>query len=309
MRIIHYYGIGKISSLMKKQSIFIIVAALLSQQCDLKKGKDTLKKLLADKPVIEQYDDALNDVISENAEVEILADGFEWSEGPLWIDGLGLIFSDIPPNKVFKWNEKDGLQLYLTPSGYTGETPRGGEIGSNGLLLDLDGNLLLCQHGDRRIARMKAPLTDPAPEFETVVGAYRGKKFNSPNDACMDSDGNLYFTDPPYGLEKGMADPAKEIDFQGVYRYSHDGELTLLTKALSRPNGIALSPDEKTIYISNSDPANPVIMAWPLNDDGTLGEGKIFFDAKEAAAKDKGMPDGLKVNPEGIVFATGPGGV
>ena len=156
---------------------------------------------------------------------------------------------------------------------------------------------------------MLAPLNDPKPEYETIVGSYNGKRFNSPNDACYDSKGNLYFTDPPYGLEKGMSDPLKELDFQGVYRFSANGQLTLLTKELSRPNGIALSPDEKMLYVSNSDPARPVIMRWALKDDGTLGAGTVFFDAKKASEKDRGMPDGLKVSSSGTVFATGPGGV
>ncbi len=287
----------------------LLFVVLLSPQCDMKKGKEAVKKLLAEKPHIERFDDALNNVISEDAEVEILADGFEWSEGPLWIEGLGVIFSDIPPNKIFLWNENEGLKLYLHPSGYTGAEPRGGEPGANGLLLDDQGRLVLCQHGDRRIARMLAPLNDPKPEYETIVGSYNGKRFNSPNDACYDSKGNLYFTDPPYGLEKGMSDPLKELDFQGVYRFSANGQLTLLTKELSRPNGIALSPDEKMLYVSNSDPARPVIMRWALKDDGTLGAGTIFFDAKKVSEKNRGMPDGLKVSSSGTIFATGPGGV
>jgi len=192
---------------------------------------------------IERLDPRFDDLVGQDAAIEQLAEGFEWSEGPVYIRKTkSVLFSDIPNNAVMQWNEKDGLTTYLKPAGYTGNDPRGGESGSNGLLLDPEGNLILCQHGDRRIARLKADRT-----FETVADKYDGKRFNSPNDAAYKSNGDLYFTDPPYGLEKQTEDPARELDFQGVYRLSKDGELTLLTKELTRPNGIAFSPDEKTL--------------------------------------------------------------
>ncbi len=260
---------------------------------------------------IERLDPALDDLIDREAQIEILARGFEWTEGPLWIPGKNyLLFSDIPPDRVYKWQEGQGISLYLEPSGYTGQFPRGGEPGSNGLLLDLKGRLVLCQHGDRRIARMNAPMDKPEPKFITLVDMWDGKRLNSPNDAVYKSNGDLYFTDPPYGLEKGVEDPAKEIGFQGVYRLrASNGRVDLLTPDLSRPNGIAFSPDEKILYVSNSDPKRAIWMAYEINDKGMIEKGKVFYDATAFAGKEKGLPDGLKVDKKGNLFATGPGGI
>ena len=193
---------------------------------------------------IERLDPALDQLIAREAVIEQLADGFDWAEGPVWVQsaqGEGFVlFSDIPPNKIYKWSEANGLEDYLQPSGYTGTTLRAGEPGSNGLLLDAQGRLVLCQHGDRRIARLTTPLNAPQPIYQTVIGAYQGKRFNSPNDGCFDRQGNLYFTDPPYGLEKRLSDPAKELSFQGVYLFTKGGDLKLLTDKIAFPNGIAL---------------------------------------------------------------------
>ncbi len=262
---------------------------------------------------IQRLDSRLDAIIDKDAEIEILADGFDWTEGPLWIDDgkLGyVIFSDIPPNSIFKWSEEGGKELYLKPSGYTGRIERTGEPGSNGLFLDHDGNLLLCQHGDRRIAKMNAPLSDPKPDFEIICDNYDGFLLNSPNDAAMHSNGEIYFTDPPYGLSKGMEDESKQIPFQGVYRVNKEGKAFLLTEELSRPNGVALSKDESKLYVANSDVSNPVIMEYEITETGDVENGKVFFDCKHLM-KDgvKGLPDGLKVNKEGVLFATGPGGV
>jgi gluconolactonase len=259
---------------------------------------------------IERFDEELKEVIPEGAVIQILAEGFDWSEGPIWIsEGNYLIFSDIPPNRIYKWSEKDSTELYLEPSGYTGDISRGGEEGSNGLLLNQDGSLVLCQHGDRRMAKMDAPLSDPKPVFTTLIDNYEGKRLNSPNDACYDSKGNLYFTDPPYGLPDNVNDPAKELDFQGVYMLSAEGSLVLLTKDLSRPNGIAFSPDERTLYVANSDPEKAIWMSYDVSTDGILENGRVFFDVTDRVGKEKGLPDGMKVNKNGYIFATGPGGV
>jgi len=194
----------------------------------------------------------------------------------------------------------------LKPSGYTGTTARGGEPGSNGLNVDAEGRLILCQHGDRRVAR----LADDGKSFVTLADRYEGKRFNSPNDSAYTSKGDLYFTDPPYGLLGKNDDPAKEIPFNGVYRLAKDGKVTLLTKEMTYPNGIAFSPDEKTLYVANSDPDKAIWMAFPVQDDGTLGKGRVFFDATSMAkAGRKGLPDGMKVDRAGNIFATGPGGV
>lgn len=276
--------------------------------CNSSKKKD-INDRSSFEPYIERLSPELDNIIHVSSKVEIIAEDFDWTEGPLWIDGIGLLFSDIPPNSIYRWTKEEGAKLYLKPSGYTGTTSRMGEQGSNGLLLDSKGNLVLCQHGDRRLARMNAPLTDPKPDFITIVDNYLGNKFNSPNDACYSSNGDLYFTDPPYGLEERMTDPSKEMDFQGVFKMSKSGELQLLTKELSRPNGIAFSPDEKTLYVANSDPENAVWVSITLNDEGLLESWKVFYDATDLVGKEKGLPDGLKVDNNGNIFATGPGGV
>ena len=259
---------------------------------------------------IERKDPRFDALFAKDARMEILAGGFEWTEGPLWIkDGGYLIFSVIPPNKVCKWKEGEGASIYLKPSGLTGPKDLRPEPGSNGLILDPQGRLVLCQHGDRRMARMDAPLNAPAPKFTTLADAYEGKKLNSPNDGCYHSSGALYFTDPPYGLVNRMDDTTKELPFQGVFRLGSDGKLTLLTKEVTRPNGIAFSPDEKTLYVASSDPDKAVWHAYPVNADGTLGAGKIFADFTKDVGKVKGLPDGMKVDVKGNLFATGPGGV
>ncbi|HQH73853.1 MAG TPA: SMP-30/gluconolactonase/LRE family protein, partial [bacterium] len=259
---------------------------------------------------VERFSAALDALIPPDARLEVLAGGFEWSEGPVWVkDGNYLLFSDTFRNVVHKWKEGEGLTEYLKPSGYTGSTPRGGEMGSNGLVLDPQGRLVLCQHGDRRMARMDAPLSGPRPEFVTLADRWEGKRFSSPNDAAYHQNGDLYFSDPPYGLEKNINDPARELDFQGVYRLTPKGELSLVTRDMSRPNGVAFSPDYKTLYVSNSDGRSPIWMAFPIGEDGTPGPGRVFFSADQMKGNRKGGGDGLKVDGHGNLYATGPGGV
>ncbi len=255
---------------------------------------------------VERYDPRFDKLIPPGAVVERLADGYDWSEGPVWDrKGKFLLFSDVPRNTVFRWREGMAQpEVFLKPSGYTGSTPRGGEPGSNGLLIDSEGRLVLCQHGDRRVARL-----EPDRSFKTLVDNYQGKKLNSPNDGVYAADGSLYFTDPPYGLLGKNDDPKKELPFNGVYRLARTGELTLLTKEMTYPNGIGLSPDEKTLYVANSDSEKALWMAFPLKDDGTVGPGRVFFDATRGVKTLKGLPDGFKVDAAGNLFATGPGGV
>jgi gluconolactonase len=265
-----------------------------------------------DKPAtlggFDRKDPKFDELIPRDAKIEVLAGGFKWTEGPVWVkDGGHLLFSDIPNNVVYKWSPKDGLKEFLKPSGYTGKPKfEGHEPGSNGLAIDKSGSLILCQHGDRRVARLTKD-----GKFETLADKYMGKRLNSPNDLVYHPNGDLYFTDPPYGLPKGMKDPAKELDFQGVYRLKPGGELTLLTKEMSRPNGIGLSPDAKTLYVANSDPDKAVWMAFPVKEDGTLGAGKQMHDATAdvKASPNKGLPDGLKVDQKGNIFATAVNGV
>jgi len=253
----------------------------------------------------------MDDIIPPGAVPEIVAEGFDWSEGPLWLpDQSFLIFSDIPKNSIYQWSEEGGLKLYLRPAGYTGSTPRGGESGSNGLLLHSSGKLVLCQHGDRRMALMDAPLNDPAPQFITLADKWSGKRFNSPNDAVYNSKGDLYFTDPAYGLEKRYQDPSREMDFTGVFRLSAEGNVSLVTDKLGAPNGIGFAPDEKTLYVANSGGGkNSFWMAYDLNEQGEIAGERLFYDASIASDTLVGAPDGLKVRNDGIIFATGPGGV
>ncbi len=255
---------------------------------------------------IERIDPRLDHLVPRDARVERIAEGFDWSEGPVWDrKGRFLLFSDVPQNTVFKWQEGKGVSVFLKPSGYTGSIPRAGEPGSNGLLLDRDGRLVLCQHGDRRVARLESD-----GKFTTLAGTYMGKRFNSPNDGVFKSNGDLYFTEPPYGLVGLNKDPAKELDYNGVYRLSaQTGTVTLLTKEMTFPNGIAFAPDEKTLYVANSDPKKAIWMAFPVNDDGTIGPGRVFADVTSSAPAKKGLPDGMKVDEAGHLFATGPGGV
>ena len=262
-------------------------------------------------PRIERLDPALDKLIAPDARIETLAEGYDWSEGPIWVkeDGGYLLFSDVPQNVVHKWKEGAGAQPYLKPSGYTGTEPRGGEMGSNGLTLDSNGRLVLCQHGDRRVARMDTPLSSPQPKFATLADRYDGKRFNSPNDVVFHSNGDMYFTDPPYGMPKQFDDPAREIPFQGVFRRGRDGTVTLLTREMTRPNGLAFSPDERLLYVAQSDSTAAIWRVFDVKPDGTLGPSRILFDSTAMTKTLKGLPDGLKVDTEGNLFATGPGGV
>jgi gluconolactonase len=250
-------------------------------------------------------DPKLDSILAPDAKVEVIAAGFDWAEGPVWHPKeKALLFSDIPRNSVMIWREGVGVSLWLKPAGFTGPGEYGKEPGSNGLAIDPQGRVVFCEHGDRRLSVM----TENGGK-RTLVDNYMGKRLNSPNDLTFRSNGDLYFTDPPYGLPKNWDDPRRELDFCGVYRYGKDGKVTLLTKELSRPNGIAFSPDEKTLYVANSDPQRAIWMAYPVNGDGNTGAGRVFANVTEMVTKHKGLPDGMKVDRNGNLFATGPGGV
>lgn len=257
---------------------------------------------------IEVYDDAMASLIDPQSPIEILADGFTWTEGPVWVgdakDGH-LLFSDIPRNSIFRWKASEGVSLFMSPSGYTGVTYYGLEPGSNGLALDREGRLLLCEHGDRRVS-----VLTPNGGKMTLADNYQGKRLNSPNDVAVKSNGDLYFTDPPYGLPMREKDPRRELDHFGVYRISKATRaLTLLTTALERPNGIAFSPDEKILYVAQSDPKRAIWMAFDVKADGTLGTGRILLDVTEQVGVKPGLPDGMSVDAKGNLWASGPGGI
>ena len=256
---------------------------------------------------IKQIDPEFSSIVSKTAKAEILADGFLWSEGPVWVAKHKMfIFSDVKKNLIYKWTKEKGKEVYLKPSGYTGTIPRGGELGSNGLGLNIKGQLVICQDGDRVVSIMDAPLDKPQAKFIKIAVNYKGKKFDSPNDLTFLSNGDIYFTDPPYGLEKNVDDPLKEAPYQGVYRISAGGKITLLTDTLTRPNGIAFFPGGKTILISNSDPAKAYWYAYDLDKNGLFINGRIFYSANAAAKTAAGMPDGLKIDKKGHVFASFP---
>jgi gluconolactonase len=288
---------------MKFLYIFLPLVLLFSCTSKTETQKTSLSVSL------ERLSPQLDSVMDKEVTVSVIARGYEWSEGPLWLeDKQMLLFSDVPTNTIYQWTEKEGAKVYLKPSGYTGTSPRGGEPGSNGLTLGAEGHLVLCQHGDRRIAFMNAPLDNPSPNFTTVTNEFNGKRFNSPNDVVVKSY-DFYFTDPAYGLENQMNDSSKEIPFQGVYRFTADRKLLVLIDSLTRPNGIAFSPDNKKLYVSNSDSEKARWYEYELNNFMQIVSGKIFYDATEEAKTEKGLPDGLKVDPKGNIFATGPGGI
>ncbi|MCU0339490.1 MAG: SMP-30/gluconolactonase/LRE family protein [Spirosomaceae bacterium] len=255
-----------------------------------------------------RLDAALDGLVAAEAKIEVLASGFVWSEGPAWVkDGGYLLFSDVPANTVYQWSSRDGLTPFLKPSGYTGRLEYGNEPGSNGLIINQKGELVSCEHGDRRVSVL--PLKTNGGK-KTIADNYDGKRFNSPNDVVQHSSGAYYFTDPPYGLPLKDKDPTRETPWFGVYRVAADGKVTLLTKDMTRPNGLAFSPDEKTLYVAQSDPDKAVIMAFPVQTDGALGAGKVLFDATPMVKQGlPGLPDGLRVDKDGNLWATGPGGV
>ena len=255
---------------------------------------------------VERLSPEIDNLIEKSAKIEILADGFEWSEGPVWSSQLNsVLFSDVPENVIYSWNEDKGLGTFTRPIGYSGKVPNLKKAGTNGLTIDADGNLIICMHGDRKITRLEKLNIN---RKVTLVNSFDGNLLNSPNDLVYDSKGNLYFTDPPYGLLEGDNDKLKEIEFNGVYKVSPNGDIEVLVKNLTRPNGISISNDEKILYVANSDKNNPVIMQYDLSEEGAKNP-SIFFDGRELTKKDIGLFDGLKVHPTGNVFATGPGGV
>jgi gluconolactonase len=242
-------------------------------------------------------------IVSESAAVEKIAAGFRFTEGPVWFREHGyLVFSDIPANTQYLWKPGEGVRVYRQPSGFDGsEWPDGQEIGSNGLTRDAEGRLTNCEHGNRRVTRV-----EPDGSVTVLASHWQGRRLNSPNDAVYKSDNSLYFTDPPYGLLNQDEDPAKELVFNGVYRVLN-GELDLLVDDLTRPNGLAFSPDERVLYVANSDSSRKVWMRYEVTGDGKLTNGRVFFDAQDEPGD--GLPDGMKVDVEGNVYATGPGGV
>jgi gluconolactonase len=252
------------------------------------------------------YDKSILTIIDKNAKIEILGENFKVAEGPLWDEeNKRLIFTDVRQNKIFTWDKLDGINEYISPSGSTGYAPSfdDGGIGANGLAFNNNGEIIICQHGDRRIAIIGNEKSEN-PKFETIVDNYNGKRFNSPNDLSLTKSGDIYFTDPPYGF-KNFDNRFRELNFNGVFKYYPNGKIDLISKEMTRPNGIVLSRNERYIYVNNSDRKDPKIMRYNTK----TYRGKKFFDGKELSKKFKGGFDGLKIHSTGNIFTTGPNGI
>lgn len=253
---------------------------------------------------------AIDQIIPKGAALEILGEGYSWPEGPVWLDAQqALHFNDVPENKMYRWTAETGVQLFLTPSGGGSDemAARMREPGANGIINwpTSENEILLADHGARGLSILNLQ----SFERDTIISSYDGKSLNSPNDMQMRSDGAVFFTDPPYGLKDLNASPDKELSFNGVYLYQDDEPLKLVIDDLSFPNGIGLSPDEATLYVAVSDPENPVIMAYDTAADGSVSNGRVFFNAAPELKDGSGLPDGMDIAKNGIVFATGPDGV
>jgi len=271
--------------------------------CQGNKGKEKIERKTIG--TVERLHTSLDKLIDPTAKIEVIAEGFAWSEGPLWVEEHQLLlFSDVPNNKIYKWSETQGLKEYLDLSGYTGKVERGGEKGSNGLLLDRNGNLVLCQHGNRQVAQMDAPFVLPKSSYISLANKFNGKKLNSPNDIIQRSNGDLFFTDPPYGLNDQEIEK-KELSFNGVYKLDTLGTLTLLIDTLSRPNGLALSPNEKKLIVGNSDIKKPMLFAYNIDVNDSLTSAGIVVNFQKYG----GAPDGFKIDQQGNIFTSGPGGI
>ncbi len=266
-------------------------------------------------PKIEIYNSSIESIIDVSSEIEVLADSISLPEGPVWdSNSKSLLFVDVMGNKLYKWNETDGTSEYISPSGNTGYAPNVdfGLLGANGLVINSDGNIVVCQHGDRRVALIEnAPSTNP--NFVTVVDNFEGKKFNSPNDLVYASDGSFYFTDPAFGFFnlqtfQFVEDEVKKLDFNGVYNFNpNDNKLSLVSKEIDLPNGIGLSPDNNTLYVNKMGllDGNPRIISINLE----TNESSILFDGKELSESYEGNFDGMTVHSSGNIFTSGPGGL
>lgn len=253
---------------------------------------------------VREHDPALRGLIAPGTRIELVSAGYRWVEGPVWY-GRALLFSDIPANRIYRWQPPGEVTVFLEPSGYSGTAPFGGaEPGANGLTRDPEGRLVICEHGDRRITRLEAD-----GSRTVLADRYQGRRLNSPNDAVYHASGDLYFTDPPFGLPGQFDDPGRELDFSGIYRVTPDGSVELLSRALKAPNGLAFSPDGRELYVTDVDPARPAWLAFPVAADGRLGEPRMLRDARAESGPGRGAPDGLKVDHSGHLFGAGPGGV
>lgn len=257
---------------------------------------------------VERLDPALDAIVASNARIEILGTGYRWAEGPVWnAADNSLLFSDAPSNIAYRWTWKTGVRPFLSPSGLAGPIPPGQrEVGSNGLAFDAEGRLVIADSGNRTIARIDLK----TGKRTVLLDRFEGKRFNSPNDLVVAQSGAIYFTDPTYGLTEGDSSPLRELAFCGLYRRDPDGSVVALDCSHRRPNGVALSPDQRTLYLALSDEAQPEVLAYALDMRGMPTGVRRFRDMRpQFAAGRPGLPDGVKTDARGTVFATGPGGV
>ncbi|MBL6649093.1 MAG: SMP-30/gluconolactonase/LRE family protein [Flavobacteriaceae bacterium] len=288
---------------MKKILFTIIIIQIISCTNPIK-----------DNDSIVVFDDSILNIIDRTAQIEYIVDSLSVAEGPLWDENSGsLLFTQVPKNKIYKWNEEEGYQDYIFPSGFTNYAPVISNIGlsgANGLTFDSDGNLIIAQHGDRRLSKISnSPSTNP--NFETIVDNYQGKRFNSPNDVVVSSNGDIFFTDPTYGFmnlsDWSFDESVKELDFSGVYKYRNEFGIELVSNELDLPNGLALSNDERYLYVNSSNTSEaPIILKIDLENNNNS---ELFFDGTELAKENPGNFDGLKVHSSGNIFTTGPNGI
>ncbi len=274
-----------------KQIILFIIGLFFSSviQCQDQSGSLTFIKK------------SFSKIASKDAKIQKIAGDFQFTEGPVWHSDGYLLFSDIPANKIFKYQPGEDISVYLENSGYIGSEDENKGQGSNGLTFDNAGNLLICQHGARQVLK-----ADRAGNYTPIARQFGGKRLNSPNDLVVKSDGTIFFTDPPWGLAKGLEDPLKELDFQGVFKLK-GGSLELIDDQLTMPNGIALSPDEEYLYVATSEGGKAQYFRYQLDDDANVREKELFFDASSLGGN--GGPDGMKVDKKGNCYFTGPGGI
>jgi len=281
---------------MKKFTILLCTLFLVSCSSD----EAAESEIVDNAGTIERLDPRLDALIPAGANIQKLAGGFTFTEGPVWDRRNNLLyFSDVRDNTIYSWSEDSGVRIFIQP--VYAEATDHPSVGSNGLTLDSEGRLVLMEHGYRRVSRLEAN-----GERTPLVDNYRGNRLNSPNDVAWHSNGWIYFTDPPYGMAGLENDPARELDYNGIYRLSPEGEIQLLERNQTRPNGLVFSPDEETLYVANSDAENKVWYAYTVIH-GIIGNPRIFYDVNDQTGE--GAADGMKVDSQGNIFATGPGGV
>ncbi|MEH6457885.1 MAG: SMP-30/gluconolactonase/LRE family protein [Cocleimonas sp.] len=294
--------------LIKKLEFIVIFSAIVSSTFLMPLANAGSTLLMELEAVV--YDNRFYTFIDMNDQVEVLADELEWAEGPVWAESLNtLLFSDVATDKVYSWDEPKGLKLFVQPSGHEPDKAGTAWRGSNGLAIDNDGALLLAQQSSRRLSLMSTSLGNPTSKYEVLASKYGGKSLNSPNDLVVHRSGDIYFTDPPYGLDGRENSSAIELDFFGVFRLTKNNELSVINRDLDKPNGIALSTDQSTLYVSNSEVGKEHIIAIELDSQGKSKNSRLFFDATKLSSDGPGSTDGMAVHSTDYLFVSIPNGL